>query len=73
MAQYNLGELYEAGIGVPEDKAKAYALYNLAAGNNYFDSIKRLEKLKRRMTLEQIDAGQKLSRELFGKIKKPQE
>ena len=72
-AQSKLGWMYGEGRGVPKDEAKAYAWFNIAAVNNDSDAIKSREKLEKTMTLEQKDAAQKLSRELFGKIKKPQE
>ena len=72
VAQNNLGTMYAEGKGVPKDEVQAYAWFNLAAVNNDSDAIKFREILEQKMTLEQKAAAQKLSMELFEKIKKPQ-
>jgi TPR repeat protein len=41
-AQYNLGRMYELGIKVPVDKAKALVLYKKAANQDYADAQYRL-------------------------------
>ena len=64
---------YVEGRGVPKDEVQAYAWFNLAAANNYSRAIHNREILEKMMTLEQKAAAQKLSTELFWKIKKSQE
>ncbi|MEX0285061.1 MAG: caspase family protein [Paracoccaceae bacterium] len=41
-AQFELAKLYERGTGVPVDHARALALYQQAAGQNYADAINDL-------------------------------
>jgi hypothetical protein len=44
-AQYNLGRLYETGIGVKEDKTIAIELYQIAAKQGNEEAQLRLKKL----------------------------
>jgi len=57
-----LGEMYEAGLGVPKDYAKAYMFFNLAAAKDS-EEVERRDKMEKLMTKEQIAEGQKLTRE----------
>ena len=61
-AQFNLGVMYDNGKGVTEDDVVAYMFFNLAAANGGAGEV-NMDKLKRRMTKEQIAEGQKLTRE----------
>jgi TPR repeat protein len=55
--------MYFKGRGVPEDDAKAYMFFNLAAAKGEEKGEKNREIIKKRMTKEQIAEGQKLTRE----------
>ncbi|HXL99445.1 MAG TPA: tetratricopeptide repeat protein [Rhizomicrobium sp.] len=46
LAQYQLGKLYEEGVVVPKDLARAQALYAAAAGRGVTDATVRLAALK---------------------------
>jgi hypothetical protein len=62
-AQVRLGWMYATGEGVPEDVVLAYMWANLAAaqGSSAAPSVKII--IEERMTREQIDEAQRLSRE----------
>ncbi len=62
-AQFNLGGMYANGEGVSEDLVLAYMWYNLSAAQG--NSFARWDKIivEQRMTREQIDEAQRLSRE----------
>ena len=69
-AQYNLGFMYAYGEGVPKDHVKAYAWFDVCIANGYEDSnfVSELRDfIAKNMEPEEIDEGQKLSREWFGK------
>jgi TPR repeat protein len=63
IAQANLGLKYANGDGVPKDLVLAYVWYNLAAaqGDEFAGHSKQI--IERRMTREQIDEAERLSRE----------
>ena len=61
-SQSSLGSMYSRGEGVPKDDVVAYMFFNLAAANGGAGEV-NMDKLKRRMTKEQIAEGQKLTRE----------
>jgi TPR repeat protein len=67
-AQINLGNMYYKGEGVPEDYARAYAWWNLAAAQGHKPAAEKKEILRKQMTPAQIAEAQKLSRELCAKI-----
>ena len=66
-AQYNLGVCYYNGEGVLKDLVEAYAYYNLA-GITLEDARNNRDKLEKKMTPSQIEAGQKRSKELLALI-----
>ena len=73
-AQYNLGWMYASGLGVPQDKVLAYALYNLSAAGDPSSNkaISNRDTIANAMTPREIEAGQALTRALaqpgnFGK------
>ena len=68
MAQTNLGFMYGKGEGVLEDYVRAYAWYNLAAAQGNETARENKDKLRPRMTAEQVAEAQKLSAELFERI-----
>ena len=62
-AQSWLGYMYENGKGVSQDYVLALMWLNLAVAQGDADSAKRVEKLEKEMTPEQIAEAQRLARE----------
>jgi TPR repeat protein len=62
--------MYTYGTGVPEDYTQAYMWFNLSAaqGSGKAKEVKGL--IVKKMTREQIDEAQKLSREWLVKFEK---
>ena len=46
-AQYNLAYLYENGLGVPKDEAKALELYQKSADQGHSDALNNLDAMKK--------------------------
>ncbi|MEX2164343.1 MAG: hypothetical protein WD823_08885 [Sulfuricaulis sp.] len=65
--QLEMGILYEFGFNMPKNNVTALAWYLRAADNGNALAVKRRDVLKAQMTAEEIDAAQKLSRELATK------
>ena len=68
-AQYNLGFMYDNGVGVPEDDIQAYAWISLASAQGVEIGEIAKETLTGEMTRAEIAEAQKLSRkyrEAFG-------
>jgi hypothetical protein len=66
-AQFNLGYCYDNGEGVLKDTVEAYACYNLA-GITLQVARENRDTLAKEMTTEQINTGQKRSKELQAEI-----
>jgi len=62
-AQYNLGVFYDNGLGVPQDKVRAYMWLNLSAAQGREGAAAFRDLIARRMTPAQIEEAQKLTRE----------
>jgi uncharacterized protein len=62
-AQYNLGVFYDNGLGVPQDKVRAYMWLNLSAAQGRDGAAAFRDLMARRMTPAQIAEAQKLARE----------
>jgi len=62
-AQYNLGVFYDNGLGVPQDKVRAYMWLNLSAAQGREGAAAFRDLIARRMTPAQIEVAQKLTRE----------
>ena len=62
-AQYNLGVLYDNGLGVPQDKVRAYMWFTLPAAQGRDGAAAFGGLIARRMTPAQIEEAQKLTRE----------
>ena len=62
-AQCWLGYMYENGKGVSQDYVLALMWLNLAVAQGDADSAKRVEKLEKEMTPNQIAEAQRLARE----------
>jgi len=56
-AQYALGQYYVAGEGVPRDNAEAYAWFCLAAAQDSRQAMNARDKITRKMSRAEIDAG----------------
>ena len=54
-AQFNLGALYDNGLGVPRDAAKAAQWYRHAAGRKLALAQVALARMKRAGEIEQVD------------------
>jgi hypothetical protein len=59
-----VAECYEVGLGVIKDDVEAYAYYNISGMELESSRIKR-DELSKKMTLSQIEAAQKRSKELL--------
>ena len=62
-AQYNLGVIYDNGLGVPQDKISAYMSLSLSAAQGRDGAAAFRDLIARRMTPAQIAEAQKLARE----------
>ena len=62
-AQYNLGVLYDNGLGVPQDKVRAYMWFNLSAAQGREGAAAFRDLIAGRMTPTQIAEAQKLIRD----------
>ena len=62
-AQYNLGVLYDNGLGVPQDKVRAYMWFTLSAAQGKDGAAAFRDLIARRMTPAQIVEAQKLAQE----------
>ena len=84
-AQYNFGVFYDNGLGVPQDKVRAYMWFNLSAaqgreGGVFYDNGLGVPQDKvrayrdliaRRMTPAQIAEAQRLAREWKPNMQSP--
>ena len=62
-AQYNLGVFYDNGLGVPQDRVRAYMWLNLAAMQGRDGAATFRDLVARLMTPAQIAEAQRLARE----------
>jgi hypothetical protein len=62
-AQNNLALKYKVGEGVPQDYVRAYVLFSLSTRDGDLLPIKNLDRLKKQMTPDQIDEGNRLLHE----------
>lgn len=62
-----LGSRYLLGRGVEKDLNEAYAYYKLAAVNNNYLAKRYIERAEKNMTPEEIEAGEKRSKEIEAK------
>ncbi len=66
-AQFELANCYAIGENVAKDEVEAYAYYNLA-GITYAEAVKRLTILEKKLSRNEVAAGQKRSKELHKEI-----
>jgi TPR repeat protein len=59
-AQYYLGKMYQQGLGVEKNYARAYFLYSLSADKGFADSIKAKTTLAKKMTPKEIADAKKM-------------
>ena len=64
-AQYNLGVMYDNGMGVPENSIRAYVWWSMAKTQGNTKASHNLEILKPEMTKQQIADGQALATKCF--------
>ena len=67
-AQYNLGVFYDNGLGVPQDKVRAYMWFNLSAAQGREKVRQLFETLSHGLTPAQIAEAQKFTREMENRI-----
>jgi len=75
-AQFNLGNMYIIGLGVPLDYAQAHMWYNLATSRyppsgDRDTAVKNRDLLAKKMTPAQISEAQKLAREWKPRVSGP--
>ncbi|MET0873765.1 MAG: hypothetical protein ABWX81_03080 [Pseudolabrys sp.] len=70
-AQYNLGVFYDNGLGVPQDKVRAYMWFNLSAAQGKEGAAAFRDLIARRMTPAQIAEAQRLAREWKPNMQSP--
>lgn len=70
-AQYNLGTFYDNGLGVPQDKVRAYMWFSLSAAQGREGAAALRDLIARRMTSAQIAEAQKLAREWKSNTQSP--
>ena len=70
-AQYNLGVLYDNGLGVPQDKVRAYMWFALSAAQGKDGAAAFRDLIARRMTPAQIAEAQKLAQEWKPNMQSP--
>ena len=59
-SQYRLAQLYEQGVGVPQDFVQAHRWYNFAASQGHAEARNARDALANRMTADQLAEAQKL-------------
>ncbi|THB77049.1 MAG: sel1 repeat family protein [Desulfobulbaceae bacterium] len=70
MAQYNMGIMWYTGIGTEQsDLVRSYAWFSIAASNDYQDALAARDFLGSRMSLEELDAAQKVAWKIYQEMK----
>ena len=62
-AQLNLGSLYAAGLGVPQDNVYAHMWFNIAGSHGEKLGIERRDSVAEHMTASDISKANELARE----------
>ncbi len=62
-AQYNLGFMYDNGLGVPHDYVQAHMWFDLAAAQGFENARKNRDIVADKMTPTQISEAQRLARD----------
>jgi TPR repeat protein len=66
-AQLEMGILYEFGYHMPKNNVTALAWYQRSAAQGNALAVKRADELKSHMTPDEVDAADRLSKELMTK------
>ena len=69
-AQFNLGNMYKNGDGVPKDAVEAHVWFNLAGAKGDESAKRMLTLIEKMMTKDQIAEAMKLARERFERLSK---
>ena len=64
-AQFNVGNGYATGRGVPQNNIRAYVWWSLAKTQGDADAASNIDKLKPKMTSQQIADGQALATKCY--------
>ncbi len=59
-AQYHLGRMYEEGIGMRRDDAKAYAWYSIAFANGYQMAGEKAKQIAGKLSPQQREEAQRI-------------
>ena len=68
LAQFNLGVMYDNGIGVSQNKKEAYVWLSVAKSNGHEGAEANLDILTKEMTREQIAEGMSLATDIYNRI-----
>lgn len=60
-SQFRLAQLYEQGLGVPQDLVEAHRWYNIAASQGDAQARKARDELETRLTTDQLAEAQRLA------------
>jgi len=61
-AQYNLGAMYDQGLGVPQDYALAHMWFNLFGSNGHKDGVTNRNTVEKKMSPSQIEKAKEMAR-----------
>ena len=61
-AQYNLGNMYRKGQGVPQDYVLAHMWWNICGSSGDKDCVKNRDIIENKMSKQQIEKAQELAR-----------
>ena len=67
LAQFNLGQMYRTGQGVPLDKVYAHMWWKIAASNGSETAAGNRDTISEMMTPSQLEKAQDLTRECVAK------
>lgn len=60
-SQFRLAQLYEQGLGTPQDFVQAHRWYNIAASQGHAEALEARDALARRLTPDQLAEAQRLA------------
>ena len=61
-AQYNIGNMYRVGAGVPQNNVIAHMWFNIAAANGVEEGANNRETIAKLMTAEDVSKSQAMAR-----------
>jgi len=68
-AQYNLGQMYRGGEGVPQNYVNAHAWWNVSSAFGHGEASESRSTVEELMTPSQISEAQQLSTEIYERIR----